>query len=247
MTSSAIQTDRTGGDGSAGSAGSAEGGAQLLTRHLSTIVLSVLSLGGAVMIFHANRWHVTPPTVFLSIGWIAVVLTARYMWQAAWSAADVALDDEDYWLPVGKQDELIADKRSLLKAIKEIEFDREMGKLSERDADDMTRYYRRRAIEVIKAIESLGDDAEGDVGTGGAGSGGDVAAQIAREVKARLAVAAAADKGKKAKKKAEKVKKAEKEAEDSEDAEDAEDAAPAKQEAADEAPDEAPSTEASDA
>ncbi len=74
-----------------------------------------------------------------------------------------------------ERDELEREKRTLLKAIKEAEFDHGMGKLSKRDADEMIATYRARAIEVIKELERLE-----------AGEAGTVRERIEREVKARL-------------------------------------------------------------
>jgi hypothetical protein len=85
----------------------------------------------------------------------------------------------------------------LLKAIKEAEFDHEMGKLSKADADELVTMYRGRAIEVIKELDVMGEETAGEAGNGK----GDVRARIAKEVKARLEV-----KGQKKAEKAEKGK-----------------------------------------
>jgi hypothetical protein len=106
---------------------------------------------------------------------------------------------DDFWKPVGRHEELLLEKRSLLKAIKEIEFDREMGKMSESDAAELTRFYRQRAIEIIKALESEGE----------AGETLSVQEQIEREIKARMVVAGAGAKGRARAARGEAVRKAE--------------------------------------
>jgi hypothetical protein len=147
----------------------------------------VLLLGGWLSILHVYRWHFTAPVFFLWVGWAALLASARFLVRAAVAAAEDTGDVvDDFWKPVGRREELLLEKRSLLKAIKEIEFDREMGKMSESDAADLTRFYRQRAIEIIKALES-----EGEVGETLS-----VQEQIEREVKARLVVAGAGAKGK---------------------------------------------------
>jgi hypothetical protein len=97
------------------------------------------------------------------------------MWRVG--AAAVAPDNagEDAWArPIGARGELEKEKKTLLKAIKEAEFDLEMGKLSKADADEMIKTYRGRAIEVIKELERFeGGEAEGP------------REQIKREVQAR--------------------------------------------------------------
>jgi hypothetical protein len=67
---------------------------------------------------------------------------------------DSDIDDVEFWRPVGRHDELLREKRSLLKALKELEFDHEMGKMSDQDAAELSQFYRSRAIEIIKTIES---------------------------------------------------------------------------------------------
>jgi hypothetical protein len=147
----------------------------------------VLLLGGWLSILHVYYWHFTAPVFFLWAGWAALLASARFLFRAGVAAAEDTGDvDDDFWKPVGRREELLLEKRSLLKAIKEIEFDREMGKMSESDAADLTRFYRQRAIEIIKALES----------EGGAGDTLSVQEQIEREVKARLVVAGTGAKGK---------------------------------------------------
>jgi hypothetical protein len=78
------------------------------------------------------------------------------MGASAVATYDEADDPEAWGLPQGARDELEREKRTLLKAIKEAEFDAQMGKLSKRDLDEMVRNYRLRAIEVIKLLDAGG-------------------------------------------------------------------------------------------
>ena len=55
------------------------------------------------------------------------------------------------------QAELRDEKRRLLRAIKELEFDFGMGKLSQQDYDAVIGTYRLRAIEVMRALEGEGN------------------------------------------------------------------------------------------
>lgn len=141
-------------------------------------------VGGWLAILHVYRWHFTSPVFFLWAGWAALLISARFLVRTAVTAAEDTgqADEEAFWKPVGRREELLVEKRTLLKAIKEIEFDHEMGKMSEADAAELTRFYRHRAIEIIKALEAEGTDVEAVP----------VREQIEREVKARLAVAGAA-------------------------------------------------------
>lgn len=152
-----------------------------------------------VFILWANHFHPTASAVFLCIGFTAVELAVINLFRTGARAvgggmSSSDLDDSTWGRPVGARAELEREKKSLLKAIKEAEFDREMGKLSKADSDEMIGLYRARAIEVIKELDRLG----GDTGT--------VREQIEREVKARLELEGRG----KAKAKAEKKRKADK-------------------------------------
>jgi hypothetical protein len=148
-------------------------------------VAAVVIATGWVFIAWSHRFHVTVPVAVLSLGWLAVVAAVYTLFRTGVSASDDDVDTVAWWRPTGKRDELEREKRSLLKAIKEIEFDREMGKISEPDALELIRSYRIHAIEVIKAIDEID-----------AGGRGSVRDEIEREVRARLAVGVAAAKRK---------------------------------------------------
>ena len=128
---------------------------------------------GWFYILKVVRWHFTPSAVMLMICWVAIVTVGYFAVRMALSAT--SSDDAAWFKARGQREELEREKRSLLKAIKEIEFDRETGKMSPADAASLTAVYRARAIEVIKAIEA----AEGAATT--------VREQILAEVRARKA------------------------------------------------------------
>jgi hypothetical protein len=142
-------------------------------------------LVGWVFIVWQNHFHLTAPAVFVCLAYLAVVATVYNLWRTG--AAAVAAGDEDAdstWAKqTGALGELEREKRTLLKAIKEAEFDHQMGKLSKHDVDEMIRVYRARAIEVIKEIDHLG-----------AGAAATPREQIMREVRARIELDAKAHK-----------------------------------------------------
>jgi hypothetical protein len=174
------------------------------TRVIRLALLAVALVVGWLFILWQNRFYLTPAVVFVMLGYFAVVMTIYNLWRTG--AAAVASNDEDdgdaaWGRPAGERDELEKEKRTLLKAIKEAEFDHAMGKLSQRDADEMIATYRARAIDVIKELERLD-----------AGEAGTVRERIERELKARLELDGKADakvkkvkKDKAAKEKVEKV------------------------------------------
>ena len=141
-------------------------------------ITSITLVIGWVFILWQNKFNITVPVVVIMIGFLAVVLGVTSLWRVG--AAAVAPDDDspNTWTrPVGARGELDKEKKTLLKAIKEAEFDLAMGKLSQHDADDLIRMYRTRALEVIKEMDRID--------SGGAGTARD---QIARELQARLAL-----------------------------------------------------------
>lgn len=132
---------------------------------------------GWVFISWSNRYRFIAPVVMLQLGWFAVVSAVYFLWHTG-AAATAELDGSDpWWRPIGKVEELEREKRAMLKAIKEVDFDHQMGKQSAADAHEIIAVYRARAIEVIKAI---------DIAQGQAPAS--AREQIEREIKARVEV-----------------------------------------------------------
>jgi hypothetical protein len=152
---------------------------------------------GWVFILWANNFHVTAPVVMVCLAYLCVVALILNLWRTG--AAAVAPDDaNDAWgRPLGAKGELEKEKKTLLKAIKEAEFDLAMGKLSKRDSESLIKQYRARAIDVIKELDRVGDGTELSPRE-----------QIEREVKARRELAAQDKPSKRAKNVAEKRAKA---------------------------------------
>jgi hypothetical protein len=175
MTSSETQTEAEKGRGGRK--------ATRLSGWLELAIGAVLLAAGWLPILIFNKWHITAPVIFLGLGWLGVLLCGRFFWNAALTAGNEGLvpDDEGFELSVGRMAELQREKRALLKAIKEVEFDRAMGKMSETDAAEITRVYRARAIDILKELEGQGETgAQDDV---------PLDRLIEREVRARLALA----------------------------------------------------------
>ena len=109
-------------------------------------------LFGWLFILITNKFHIDPPTVIVMLAFLAVVLAIANLWRVG--AATVAETRADDWgRPLGSRDELEKEKKTLLKSIKEAEFDLAMGKLSKLDAEQLIQMYRARAIEVIKELD----------------------------------------------------------------------------------------------
>jgi hypothetical protein len=95
--------------------------------------------------------------LFLAIGWASIVATSYFLYRAA-----VAFDPAPGAEPLAGEGalteqrrlELEREKKLLLKAIKEIEFDHAMGKLDDDDAAEITQTYRARALEIIRLVDA---------------------------------------------------------------------------------------------
>ena len=140
------------------------------------IYIAVVLIGW-FFISWSNRYRFAAPVVMLQLGWLAVVSAVNFLWHTG-AAATAELDGTDpWWRPIGKIEELEREKRAMLKAIKEVEFDHQMGKQSAADAGEIIAVYRARAIEVIKAIDLAQGQAPASARE-----------QIEREIKARVEV-----------------------------------------------------------
>ena len=117
-----------------------------------------------------------PPLVMVGLGGLTLILCAAALW---WVIDPLTRNETVLAVEVRaphRLRELEREKQAVLKAIKEIELDHLMRKISEADYRQMVERYRGRALRV------LGDLAAGD----------DYRALIERELKDRLAARAAA-------------------------------------------------------
>jgi hypothetical protein len=106
--------------------------------------------GFSVATFVVYHGHPTPGAVFLTLGWMALLATGYFLVRAASFDLGVGLDGA---AAVGRTDELEREKRVLLKAIKECEFDRDTGKLDDGEAAAAIRRYRARAVAILRALD----------------------------------------------------------------------------------------------
>ena len=161
-------------------------------EHPDLLLLAGLLLTGWVIILSINAWYLGAPVVFLCLGWLGLLLTGRAFWSAAITAGEeldgLPADPSDLAVSATRREDLEREKKALLKAIKEVEFDREMGKMSESDAAEIVRIYRARAIEILKELDREADRAEG-ARRGEAVPAEPLDTVIEREVRARMALA----------------------------------------------------------
>ncbi|HKU37634.1 MAG TPA: zinc ribbon domain-containing protein [Polyangiales bacterium] len=95
------------------------------------------------------------PTLFIVLGACALVLTLFWLWQSLRQAFSHA-DEAPALAFAGSQERaaLLAEKHELLVALKDLESERDGGKLSDADYHELNARYRERAREVLKALDA---------------------------------------------------------------------------------------------
>jgi hypothetical protein len=136
-----------------------------------------LVAGVAVALYTGLSSHAAPSAVFLGIAAFTMVLVIGLVTRAA--RVLVEPDQGEVAQATGRRKkELEREKQSLLKALKELEFDHEMGKISDADFRDIGGQYRARAVRVLRQLDEQGADYK---------------ELVEKELKARRAAAGAPD------------------------------------------------------
>jgi hypothetical protein len=117
--------------------------------------------GAAVVLvygFAVERMRFGPPLVMLALGGMTLTFAASALWRMIDPLARPEVADKGAGgQGRGFMRELEREKQLVLKAIKEIEFDYQMRKISERDYRDMVERYRNRAMRLISELDAGGD------------------------------------------------------------------------------------------
>jgi hypothetical protein len=115
---------------------------------------------GAVVLVAWGAYLVVVLRVRLGLSAAMLFLTGvTLLWAALWIYRTIVALASDPPITHGTRlggaarRELLRDKRILLKAIKELEFDHAMGKLSDADFRDLVTSYRARAVAVLRRLD----------------------------------------------------------------------------------------------
>jgi hypothetical protein len=127
-------------------------------RRLRGLALVLSTLVGAVVLFmgvlYAAGASLGTASLALSLCAIALVYSLWTMYRVVRSVSIVDLGiDADTAVAGYAHSELREERRRLLRAINELKFDYEMGKLSEADYRAVREQYELRAVEVIRELE----------------------------------------------------------------------------------------------
>jgi hypothetical protein len=96
--------------------------------------------------------------VFLAIATALLGWTVWLLFSAAHAAAHELAAGEAQVASGRRRKELEREKQALLKALKELEFDHEMGKVSDKDFREIGGLYRGRAVRVMRQLDEAGGE-----------------------------------------------------------------------------------------
>jgi hypothetical protein len=119
-------------------------------------VAGVIGFGALVLAIYGFR--PTPGVSFLVLGWTALLATGYYLVRAV-ATFDLGVRSHFEEVTAARRDELEREKKILLKAIKEAEFDRDTGKLDSGEAAEAITRYRARAVEIMRLLDDGRDRA----------------------------------------------------------------------------------------
>jgi hypothetical protein len=97
-------------------------------------------------------------TAFVAVAAGSLVIVLWLLWRAG-RALVVEPPAEEVRVATGRRrKELEREKQLLLKALKELEFDHEMRKISDGDYQEIAGQYRARALRVMRQLDEVGED-----------------------------------------------------------------------------------------
>jgi hypothetical protein len=122
--------------------------------HRLLVVGALLAVAGFTLAsLLVYRFRPTAGTVFLAFGWVSLLGTG-YLLVRAVAAFDLHAGGVGAaGLSVTRRVELEREKKLLVKAIKEVEFDRDSGKLDGGEAAGAIARYRARAVEILRQLD----------------------------------------------------------------------------------------------
>ena len=97
------------------------------------------------------------PLLFVVLSAFAVCLSVWALVKSAMALTTEPDALEEMVATGRRRKELLREKQSLLKALKELEFDHEMGKISDADYAEIAQQYRARAVRILKRLDEGGE------------------------------------------------------------------------------------------
>lgn len=94
------------------------------------------------------------PPLFIVIAGAALVVAVFAFWQSLRLMLTAAPDPGAVAQGSDARLQLVDEKATLLKALKEIQFERDLGKISEHDFEALNVRYRKRAKQVLRTLDA---------------------------------------------------------------------------------------------
>ncbi|MDP3277157.1 MAG: zinc ribbon domain-containing protein [Deltaproteobacteria bacterium] len=132
---------------------SSEANEALVARYLPAIALGVVLSGAALV-----AWRVGGPAVILWLAFCALSGAVLLFWESVRSALDKsgpAEGEDDPDVVRNARSELESRKRAALRALKDIQFEYSIGRLSDVDYRELEVRYRAEARSVMVELDSL--------------------------------------------------------------------------------------------
>jgi hypothetical protein len=123
----------------------------------------------ATFVLAGRAWE---SSLFLGLSAATLVVALATVFRAAHALVEPLAAEQEARVTGRRRRELEREKASLLKALKELEFDHEMGKIGDADFREIGGQYRGRAMRVYRQLDE---------------AGADYRALVEKELKARLA------------------------------------------------------------
>ena len=96
------------------------------------------------------------PMFFIALAALALLLTMLWLWQSLRLAFVHVMTDEPPTAAVSvERSALLAEKKALLLALKDLEAERDSGKLSQEDFVELNDQYRTRARTALRQLDAM--------------------------------------------------------------------------------------------
>jgi hypothetical protein len=125
---------------------------------LIPLILCPLLGGGVIAFLVVSGAPLGASSVFVATAAMVLGLTFYLLGRAAVALVREPLAEEVHLATGRRRKELEREKQLLLKAIKELEFDHQMRKISDRDFGEIAARYRGRAILVMRQLDETSSD-----------------------------------------------------------------------------------------
>jgi len=120
-------------------------------------VAAALGAAGILMVLMVGVFgaDLEPPTFALAVAAAVLIYALRAMFGVVHALArpDVLATLHEQRAGQAAREELRDEQKRVLKAIKELDFDHQMGKLSDPDHAELARTYRLRAVELMRSLD----------------------------------------------------------------------------------------------